>query len=116
MTFADNMTLKEVQNKNEFLEWVAGQIGGKYYENSFWEPFPYVYFGDNNSFLKLVFVPNVKQFRYDFCINEKLESYDRVIGDESEIGALIGFMNNRIQVIKDTLVEKKEEEIAEDFK
>lgn len=80
MIFTDKMKLKEVQNKNEFLEWVAGQIGGKYYENSFWEPFPYVYFGDNNSFLKLVFVPNVKQFRYDFCINEKLESYDREIG------------------------------------
>lgn len=116
MIFTDKMKLKEVQNPNEFLEWVAGQIGGKYYENSFWEPFPYVYFGDNDSFLKLVRVQNIRQFRYDFCINEKLESYDREIGGDTEIGALIGFLNNRIQCIKDVLMENKVEEIEQDFK
>ena len=115
MIFTDKMKLKEVQDVDEFFEWLAGQIGGKASKESAFDD-QCVLYGDTGSYFKLVYVKPIKQFRYDFCINEKLESYDREIGEESEIGALIGFMNDRIQVIKDTLVEKKEEEIAEDFK
>lgn len=34
---------------------------------------------------------------------------------ESEVGALVGFINDRVLVIKDKLMEKKEEKVQEDF-
>lgn len=114
MIFTDKMKLKEVQDVDEFFEWLAGQIGGKASKESAFDD-QCVLYGDTGSYFKLVYVKPIKQFRYDYFINGKMDSYDRVIGDESEIGALIGFMNDRIQVIKDTWIEQKEEEIKQDF-
>lgn len=112
MTFTNDMTLGDVSDPLEFIDWLCEQIGCNPYKG----PFDGITFGDDKNCFILVYVKPINQWRYDFKLDDVYESYDRPIFNESEIGALVGFINDRVLVIKDKLLDKKLENVQEDFK
>ena len=111
MTFTNEMKLGDVSDTLEFIAWLCEQTGCKPYKG----PMNGVIFGDGTNKFVLVYVRAIKQWRYDLKLDNEYESYDRPIFPESEIGALVGFINDRVLVIKDKLTEKKVEKVQEDF-
>jgi len=111
MTFTNDMKLGDVSDPLEFIDWLCEQTGCKPYKG----PFDGIIFGDITNKFVFVYVKAIKQWRYDLKLDDEYESYDRPIFPESEIGALVGFINDRVLVIKDKLMEKKEEKVKEDF-
>ena len=114
MIFTNEMKLGDVSNTLElleFIDWLCEQTGCKPNKG----PMNGIIFGDRTNKFELVYVRAIKQWRYDLKLDNEYESYDRPIFPESEIGALVGFINDRVLVIKDKLMEKKEEKVQEDF-
>lgn len=105
------MKLGDVSDPLEFIDWLCEQTGCKPYKG----PMNGVIFGDGTNKFVLVYVRAIKQWRYDLKLDNEYESYDRPIFPESEIGALVGFINDRVHLIKDKLTEKKVEKVQEDF-
>lgn len=111
MTFTNDMKLGDVGDTLEFIDWLCKQTGCKPYKG----PMEGIIFGDRTNKFVFVFVKAIKQWRYDFKIDDEYESYDRPIFPESEIGALVGFINDRVLLIKDKLMKKNEDKVQEDF-
>ena len=111
MTFTNEMKLGDVSDPLEFIDWLCEQTGCSPSKG----PMNGVIFGDRKNRFELVYVRAIKQWRYDLKLDNEYESYDRPIFPESEIGALVGFINDRVLVIKDKLMEKKVEIVQEDF-
>lgn len=111
MTFTNDMKLGDVGDPLEFIDWLCEQTGCKPYK----EPFDGIIFGDDKNSFIFVYVKPAKQWRYDLKIDDEYESYDRPIYNESELGALVSFINDRVLLLKDKLLEHNIEEVKRDF-